>query len=58
MGGVRYSWLGSAAGNTMGLLAIDNVHAETIPEPVSLVFFGTGMAGVFGFVARRRIRKA
>jgi len=29
-----------------------------IPEPISLIFFGTGLVGVFGFVARRRMRQA
>jgi hypothetical protein len=35
-------------------------YAQTIiPEPLSLVFFGTGVAGAFGFVARRKLaRKA
>jgi hypothetical protein len=31
--------------------------AQAIPEPVSLVFFATGLAGVFGFVARRRMQR-
>jgi hypothetical protein len=31
---------------------------EPVPEPVSLVFFGTGLAGVLGFVARRRIGRS
>ena len=30
---------------------------ETIPEPISLIFFGTGVVGVFGFVARRKMRR-
>jgi len=29
-----------------------------IPEPVSMVFFGTGVVGVLGFVARRRMRRS
>jgi hypothetical protein len=28
-----------------------------VPEPVSMVFFGTGIVAVFGFVARRRMLK-
>ncbi len=27
-----------------------------IPEPISLIFFGTGLIGVFGFVARRKMQ--
>jgi len=30
----------------------------TIPEPISMIFFGTGVVGVFGFVARRKMRKS
>ena len=29
-----------------------------VPEPITMIFFGTGLAGVFGFVARRRMQKA
>jgi len=29
-----------------------------VPEPISLIFFGTGLVGVFGFVARKRMRKS
>jgi probable HAF family extracellular repeat protein len=32
-------------------------QSEPVPEPVSIVFFGTGVAGVLGFAARRRMRK-
>jgi len=28
-----------------------------IPEPISMIFFGTGIVGVFGFVSRRRKMK-
>jgi len=41
------------AGSIDGLK--DN-YAMPIPEPVSMVFFGTGVVGVFGYVARRRTR--
>jgi hypothetical protein len=35
------------------------VSPASVPEPLSLVFFGTGIAGVVGFVARRKLaRKA
>jgi len=30
--------------------------AAPIPEPISMIFFGTGVVGVFGYVARRRMR--
>ena len=29
-----------------------------IPEPISIIFFGTGIVGVAGFVARRKMRKS
>jgi len=29
---------------------------QPIPEPISMIFFGTGVVGVFGYVARRRMR--
>jgi len=31
-------------------------HDERIPEPVSVLFFGTGLVGVVGYVARKRAR--
>jgi len=31
--------------------------AAPIPEPISMIFFGTGLVGVFGFVARRKMRR-
>ena len=34
-----------------------NTNYPIIPEPVSVIFFGTGLVGVLGFVARRRISK-
>ncbi len=33
-------------------------YTSVIPEPISIIFFGTGLIGVFGFVARRKTRKA
>jgi len=33
------------------------VTMSPIPEPISMIFFGTGIVGVFGFVARRKMRK-
>jgi uncharacterized repeat protein (TIGR03803 family) len=34
------------------------LEIETIPEPISLIFFGTGVAGAFGFVMRKRTRRS
>ncbi len=30
---------------------------EAIPEPMSVIFFSTGLAGVLGFLARRKMRR-
>ena len=35
-----------------------DIRATVIPEPISIVFFSTGLVGAFGFVSRRRMRKA
>ena len=37
---------------------IETGTTPEVPEPVSLAFFATGLAGVAGFAARRRIRAA
>jgi len=42
-----YDW-----GSDGGRISID-----TVPEPISMIFFGTGLVGVAGFVARKRMRK-
>jgi len=31
---------------------------NVVPEPISLIFFGTGVVGVAGFVMRKRMRKS
>jgi hypothetical protein len=45
---------------TFNLLS-ENVNAleaaSTVPEPVSALFFGTGLVSVAGLLARRRVRK-
>lgn len=61
-GGIRYSWLGSQTGNTMGLLAVDNVYAEigppaqqtTIPEPVTMAGLMLGIGSLVTYVRKRR----
>jgi len=66
------NWWGDASGPThtgnpsgTGEAVTDHVDYDpylaapppcTIPEPMSMIFFGTGLVGVFGFVARRRAR--
>ena len=48
--------------STFGLTGnyAENVNAleavSYIPEPISMIFFGTGVVGVFGYVARKRAR--
>ena len=39
------------------MTVIELAPLSAIPEPFSLIFFGTGLMGVAGFVARRRIHK-
>jgi len=53
IGGTRYSWVGSSAGNTMPVLAIDNVYAAT-PEPGTLVLLITAGLGMICYAWRRR----
>jgi hypothetical protein len=45
-------------GNTGGQYWLDLTIAQTavVPEPISMIFFGTGLVGVWGYVARRRNR--
>ena len=50
---------GAADGNLDGLnyanYTMDLALAESpVPEPISMIFFGTGLVGVVGYVARRR----
>ena len=40
------------------LVARTEITVLTTPEPVSMIFFGTGLVGVAGLVTRRRMRKA
>ena len=35
-----------------------DLQVRVIPEPISLVFFATGLVGVLGFVARKRMRRS
>jgi FG-GAP repeat/PEP-CTERM motif len=35
----------------------DVPSSEPVPEPISMIFFGTGVVGVFGFVSRRKMQK-
>jgi len=42
---------------TDSLIAWAVSESPIIPEPISLIFFGTGLVGVFGFVSRKRMRR-
>jgi hypothetical protein len=35
---------------------LDNVRLEAVPEPISMLLFGTGLVGIGGFV-RRKFKK-
>jgi hypothetical protein len=38
---------------------MDNLEYTPVPEPISMIFFGTGLVAVGGYVSRRRMmRKA
>ena len=40
-------------------ISLGTVEANIVPEPISMIFFGTGLVAVGGYVARRRmLRKA
>jgi len=39
---------------SMGVAGV--LGPSPVPEPISMIFFGTGLVGVFGYVARRRNR--
>jgi len=36
---------------------IKGITYNAVPEPISMIFFGTGLVGVFGFVTRRKMRR-
>jgi len=42
-----FSWFAVAEGGQQG----------AIPEPISMIFFGTGLTGVIGFAARRKMQR-
>jgi len=51
VGSTLYGMTGYGGDSDRGV--VFSLNLVTVPEPVSLVFFGTGMAGVLGFVRRR-----
>ena len=46
--------LGSGMASAAGLNEVGMDGPATIPEPLSLIFFGTGVVGVLGYCVRRR----
>ena len=42
--------------NNRGQIVSRQYLLTPIPEPISLIFFGTGVVGVFGFVAKKKMR--
>ena len=55
-----YAYLRVEAGDgfTGGYATYDGIttNANPIPEPISMIFFGTGVVGVLGYISRRRMR--
>ena len=37
--------------------ALRRVDSTPVPEPISVIFFGTGIVGVIGFVARKNMQR-
>jgi hypothetical protein len=52
----RYNGAPGAYGDNVGYITVnpDITYGILVPEPISLIFFGTGLVGVCGYVARRR----
>lgn len=46
-----FGWYPTPTGNTFD---IDNVSANPIPEPASLLLLGTGLVGILGFSLKRK----
>jgi len=55
-------WASGFTGRVDGLVIelangdVGRLNLEPVPEPISMIFFGTGVVGVFGYVARRKMR--
>jgi hypothetical protein len=48
-----FGYLAVLSGNASAELV-----SEPVPEPVSMIFFGTGVIGILGYVSRRKMEKA
>ena len=52
------AWSGSGLTTYWDTLYFESGQDNIIPEPTALLFFGTGLVGVVGYVARRRTRRS
>ena len=54
-----FNWVfGDTESNYIGGYLVKDPTLVPVPEPISLIFFGTGLVAVFGFVSRKRMRKS
>ena len=53
------NWTSQSWGGSFNVGLAFNLTGEPVPEPISMIFFGTGLVAVGGYVSRRRLlRKA
>ena len=43
---------------SMSSIPVAGAPPSPVPEPMAAIFFGTGVVGVLGYVARRRMQRS